>query len=37
MITESWEENLTYKIRSELRSRGLVGITAFRVFDKDSD
>lgn len=35
MIAESWEENITHKISSEMRSRGLLGITAFRVFDKD--
>ncbi|CAD8068862.1 unnamed protein product [Paramecium primaurelia] len=37
MIAESWEENITHKISSEMRSRGLLGITAFRVFDKDQD
>ncbi len=37
MIAQSWEETITHKITSEMRSRGLVGITAFRVFDRDQD
>lgn len=37
LIQHSWEENITQKIATEIRTRGLGCQTAFRILDKDND